>query len=337
MKIFISHASANKGYGDALVELLRGIGIGEDEIIYTSNTAYGIPTTQNIFKWLKAQIIDKPFVIYLLSREYYSSIACLNEMGAAWIIESEHAIIFTPGFEISSKEFQNGAIDPREVGFFLDNQERLLTFIELLQAHFTISKNRVIIHQKLTKYLDDVKKIVTHPITLNVKPNNSILLALGNKEGEITSLAEEKSVNAMYTSIVKKNPVGLYEKFLNDILSGKLKNEELILLHYILETGRVKFGTGWQEQHEIARLKVWEEVTELNSQLTSNYSNVISKFEIRGYVEVSAVTSSDNPKEVKLRLDISERILEMPDTVLVVIDEAIKNNKLIGEEDDLPF
>jgi hypothetical protein len=37
MKIFISHASANKEYGNALVELLRGIGLKEDEIIFTSN------------------------------------------------------------------------------------------------------------------------------------------------------------------------------------------------------------------------------------------------------------------------------------------------------------
>lgn len=33
MKIFISHSSANKDYGNALVELLRGIGITEDEIV----------------------------------------------------------------------------------------------------------------------------------------------------------------------------------------------------------------------------------------------------------------------------------------------------------------
>ena len=68
MKIFISHSSANKDYGNALVELLRGIGITEDEIVFTSNTAYGIPIGQNIFNWLKSQITEKPFVIYLLSK-----------------------------------------------------------------------------------------------------------------------------------------------------------------------------------------------------------------------------------------------------------------------------
>ena len=123
MKIFISHSSKNKDYGNVLVELLRGVGVKEDEIIFTSNNAYGIPIGQNIYNWLKSQIAEKPFVIYLLSKEYYESIACLNEMGAAWIIENEHAMLFTPNFDLSSKEFQNGAIDPREIGFYIDDEE----------------------------------------------------------------------------------------------------------------------------------------------------------------------------------------------------------------------
>lgn len=119
MKIFISHSSKNKIFGEALVDFLRNIGIKDSEIIFTSNVAYGIPVGQNIFNWLKSQITEKPFVIYLLSEEYYQSIACLNEMGAAWIIENEHAAIFTPNFNLSSKEFQSGALDPRELDFIL--------------------------------------------------------------------------------------------------------------------------------------------------------------------------------------------------------------------------
>ena len=37
MKIFISHSSKNKDYGNALVELLRGVGLKEDEVVFTSN------------------------------------------------------------------------------------------------------------------------------------------------------------------------------------------------------------------------------------------------------------------------------------------------------------
>ena len=67
MKIFISHTSKNKDYGNLLVDLLRNIGVKDIEIIFTSNIAFGIPVGKNIFNWLKSQIEEKPFVIYLLS------------------------------------------------------------------------------------------------------------------------------------------------------------------------------------------------------------------------------------------------------------------------------
>ena len=49
MKIFISHSSENADYGLALVDLLTGIGVPRDKIIFTSDTSYGIPTGENIF------------------------------------------------------------------------------------------------------------------------------------------------------------------------------------------------------------------------------------------------------------------------------------------------
>lgn len=68
MKIFISHSSRNKDYGTLLVELLRNLGIKEDEIIFTSNVAYGIPVSQNIFHWLKYQIEEnRSLYIYSLN------------------------------------------------------------------------------------------------------------------------------------------------------------------------------------------------------------------------------------------------------------------------------
>ena len=121
MKIFISHSSENKDYGNALVDLLTSIEVKSEDIIYTSNDAYGIPIGKDIFDWLKSKIEEKPFVIYLLSPEYYKSRTCLNEVGAAWIVENDHAMIFTPNFDLDSYEFKNGAINPREIGFYINN------------------------------------------------------------------------------------------------------------------------------------------------------------------------------------------------------------------------
>src|SRR5690625_1535910 len=148
MKIFISHSSKDSDYGNALVDLLTGVGINSNDIIFTSNDAYGIPSGQNTFNWLKDRISEGPYIIYLLSSHYYTSVACLNEMGAAWIVENRHSMIFTPTFDLDSYEFQNGALDPREMGFYIDKKYRITEFIETLKNIFNINSNQVLIIQK---------------------------------------------------------------------------------------------------------------------------------------------------------------------------------------------
>lgn len=158
MKIFISHASINKNYGTALVELLKGIGI--NDIVFTSNAAFGIPIGENIFDWLKKQISENCFVVYLLSSEYYKSVACLNEMGAAWVIENDHAVIFLPGFNVSGSEFQNGAIDPRKIGFHIDDRDRVTEFCQKLKRHFPITDNLILLSQIIEKFISQVNVIL---------------------------------------------------------------------------------------------------------------------------------------------------------------------------------
>ena len=49
MKIFISHSSKNKDYGNAFVDLFTSIGAKSNEIIFTSNNAFGIPIGKDTF------------------------------------------------------------------------------------------------------------------------------------------------------------------------------------------------------------------------------------------------------------------------------------------------
>jgi len=334
MKIFISHSSRNKFYGNKLVDLLRSVGIKENEIIFTSNTAYGIPVGQNIFNWLKSQITEKPFVIYLLSEEYYQSIACLNEMGAAWIIENKHAALFTPNFNLSSKEFQSGALDPREIGFYVTDEERTLSFIQLLSEDFEISKSHIIISQSIKKFiaeignykLEIVKPVVSEVVKIQEKP-----------------ITEKVNIKTEPTKAISTSQTDLFSKFSSLITSEKLKDDELILLHYIIETGRFKLMTGWQEQNEIDNIKEWELINEIDNKLSRNYTSILKRFELRGFTEVSAVTSSNNPKELKIKEEIITHLLDLPDNVLNVIMESIKKNhsdytdKTKKEDADLPF
>ncbi|AZA88817.1 TIR domain-containing protein [Chryseobacterium shandongense] len=312
MKIFISHSSMNKTYGEALVNLLRSIGIKEDDIIFTSNPAYGIPVGQNIFNWLRSQITENPFVIYLLSEEYYQSIACLNEMGAAWIVENKHAAIFTPDFNLSSKEFQNGALDPREIGFYIYDEERVLTFISLINDNFEITKSTLIISQSVKKFIKEINeiqivKIPSEKPRVVKQPNRS-------EQTSQSSKAENKDFNNHTL------------KFQSLIINKKLKDEELILLHYIIDRNKFNLMTGWQETDEIDNIRQWEDINNIKPILSKNYSSILKRFEVRDFIEVSNITSYGNPKEFKVKGEIIIDLLDLNEGSKQEIQACLSRN-----------
>ena len=335
MKIFITHSSNDAEYGELLVELLRNLGLKENKIIFTSNIAFGIPVGQNIFHWLKSQIAEKPFVIYLLSENYYKSIACLNEMGAAWMIENEHAAIFTPEFNIASKEFQNGALDPREIGFRINDEERIHSFISLLSNHFEISNNSTLILQAVKKFLTGIDGIKA-TTTKNIKPTSNETKNVISSNSAKAEISEKKDL--------PKIKGDLYSKFLDLIQADKLNEDEILLLHYMIDTSRIKLLTGWQQENENSNIREWEEINDIKKILSINYDGVLRRFELRGFTEVSEVTSHGNPKEVRLKEEISKHILDLPEQIQSKIDIVVKNNFyehstaiVSNDDDDLPF
>ena len=347
MKIFISHSSKNSKLGQAIVDLLLSVGVSSNQIIFTSNDAFGIPTGENIFKWLKERITEKPHVIYLLSPEYYSSVACLNEMGAAWIVENKHTIIFTPQFKPSSPEFQNGALDPREMGFKINNIDRITEFIESLKEYYSISNNTVFINQKIRKFIEDINDIesqnVSKPISISTKDKT-----ISNKEKP-----ESKLVVEPLKKIVEiKTESNQVNKFLKDLQEDKLKDEEILLLHYVNDTARYKLGVGWKSTGEIENIRVWEDVNSLNSKLSTSYDDIMRRYDFKKLTEVSEFTGGGNPREVIVIPDLRELLLDLPADILSQIKKvADRNPKLISspsrnfgwveqeeeEEEDLPF
>lgn len=345
MKIFISHSSKNANYGQAIVDLLVAVGVNNEQIIFTSNDAFGIPTGQNIFNWLRARITEKPHVIYLLSTEYYSSIACLNEMGAAWIVENEHTIIFTPEFKVSSPEFQSGALDPREMGFKINNHDRVTGFIEALRDIFPISTKTVFVSQKIREF---IQKVNSFEVPKQSLPVNQIL----KKEKPIdtilsTKIEEKLIVEDSQKKIIDANSkTSQVNKLFKDLQEGKLKDEEIILLYYSIDTARFKLGVGWKSVGEIENIKTWEDVNSLNSKLSLGYDEVMRRFDLKKLTEVTELTSSNNPREVALISDLQDILIDLPKEWSSKIEEALSRNEKVipkstwntlEKEDDLPF
>ena len=122
-KLFISHSGKDKDYMIALSEMLEDIGMPDGSFVCTSVPGHGIPGGANIFDWLREQFLSCNLrVLFALSKNYYSSAASLNEMGAAWVTKAEDTLLLLPGFQFKEIE---GCVDPRKIGisFEMDYEE----------------------------------------------------------------------------------------------------------------------------------------------------------------------------------------------------------------------
>ena len=100
---------------------------------------------------------------------------------------------------------------------------------------------------------------------------------------------------------------------------------------------------GWQEHIQVSNIKEWEKINDINDILSSNYLGVLNRYELRGFTKISAVTSSNNPKEVIIKDEISQNLLDLPKEVIEIVQEAVKRNyfehveEINKDDDSLPF
>lgn len=119
-KVFLSHRSSDKKYADALEKLITGLGVKNNQLIYTSHPLHKIPLGQKIYDYLRENINDRVFMIILWSNEYLESPACISEMGAAWVTQSDYISIYTPEFSFGNPKYREVPIDTTKMGAVLN-------------------------------------------------------------------------------------------------------------------------------------------------------------------------------------------------------------------------
>lgn len=143
--ILISHKSDDKQYGDALEKLVMGLGVKNNQLIYTSHPLHKIPLDENIYDYLRKHINNKIFMIILWSDKYLESPACLNEMGAAWVTQSDYTNIFVPDFSFGNPKFHECAVDTRKMGAVLKGDDyckaSMIEFKNKIQKLFELENN----------------------------------------------------------------------------------------------------------------------------------------------------------------------------------------------------
>lgn len=135
-QLFISHATADGPYIEAFVKFLEELGFDERSMFCSSVEGYGMKWGSKIYDYLADKFNNEDnelMVLFMLSDNYYDSAACLNEMGAAWVLKKDYRSILLPGFEFKDIV---GAIDPREMAIKLDDK-RLMTQLNDVKDQLT--------------------------------------------------------------------------------------------------------------------------------------------------------------------------------------------------------
>lgn len=110
-KIFITHSSDDKEYVLLLTELLRNMKVESSNIVCTTDPIHRIPNGNNAFDWLKSQFTDNDLhMIFVLSENYFNSVPCLNEMGAAWLVAKRSDVLLLPSFGFSAWKKRGGCL-----------------------------------------------------------------------------------------------------------------------------------------------------------------------------------------------------------------------------------
>lgn len=160
--IFISHKSDDKKYGDALREFIVGLGIKDEQLIYTSCSMNKIPMDLNIYEYLRKNIHSEIFMIILWSDSYLESPACLNEMGAAWVVQADYTNIYVPKFSFGNPKYHQCAVDTNKMGAVLNGDDHCkMSMMELkdkIVKMFDLTVDEKKVMYLLDRFIEKIKE-----------------------------------------------------------------------------------------------------------------------------------------------------------------------------------
>ena len=179
-KIFISHSSKDIQIVGSLIDLLESIGIPEEQIFCTSFAGRGSRLGENFLEKIKSTISDDTLVLFVLSNNFYNSVICLCEMGAAWVSANYQIPILIPPFDFNDIK----GVFPNTNAMEINNPSQVTQFKEEIEGVFKIKpkefskwepkRNKIIseINQQLNELVPSVKVEVKQ--IQNIVPYNKI-------------------------------------------------------------------------------------------------------------------------------------------------------------------
>ena len=232
IKIFISHSSLDVEFVSDLVDLLEDIGIRKNQLFCSSVPGYGIPLGEDIYEYLRKEFQNYDLhVIFVLSENYYNSVASMNEMGAAWVLQYKYTTILLPGFDFPQIK---GAINPRTIGLKLDAEggdivkEKLNELKNTIVEEFHLSQmSDIRWEKKRDNYLKNINKNITHNFKIGDAAIELLRGASTDPQGTIMKINTLSGLTIAtsgknYVESQEGRETAKWEKALRDLLDNNL-------------------------------------------------------------------------------------------------------------------
>lgn len=160
MKIFISFSNKDNTVLNSFVDhfLKLGLNISSDEIECTGIEDSKPKTGDDFKNWIKNNLKNSDIIILLISQNYKTSEVCLNEMGAAWILDKKVFPLLIEPINYNNVGFLNNTIQLLKI----DNRDDLFTLKDDLNIFL---ENRKVSDSNFNKQVDKfLKEVKTVPI-----------------------------------------------------------------------------------------------------------------------------------------------------------------------------
>jgi hypothetical protein len=160
--VFISHSSKDYDFVEALTDMLQHIGLTHENLFCSSIPGLWIGLSQDIFESLRQLFQEYDlYVIFVQSHRYYESAASLNEMGAAWVLQTKFCSILTKDMNYDDMK---GVFDKNKIAIKVNDNDAPYRLTELKNDIFKflhldpIDETRW--ERERTKFLKQVKEIL---------------------------------------------------------------------------------------------------------------------------------------------------------------------------------
>ena len=134
-KIFISHSTIDKDYAGEIIDLLRGIGVLQNQIFCSSYEGYNVPLGEKFIDYIKLQLDSKPIALFLITPNFYNSPMSMCELGAIWGMDIEHINILIPPMTYNDLH----VVFSNEQSMYINDTDKLDSLYDLLVKKLQLS------------------------------------------------------------------------------------------------------------------------------------------------------------------------------------------------------